>query len=307
MLIFSYSNNSLNLLTIIFYFIVILYLYCLIVTNNNLFKVGYYLVKKKININVVLNQNWLIFFIFLFYYFMLIQFNFNYCDIFIKMLFLLIIFKMFIFIFLLNFFNSNYYSRTIQPIFFILSCFLIYLNLIHYGNFLFNFVTLELISILTFGFFSSIKINNYTTILMYLWNSIISALIIIYAIFTLNTSTISYLFVLLLKLYTLFKLGILPFGLWLFFFYKNINLSFLVYYFIYLYIVNIIAIILFINTFKSFVSIDLTNYVSNLFNFIIILSNFICFIFFFNNIDIRVLLVINTNITSIIVFCLLFN
>lgn len=77
-----------------------------------------------------------------------------------------------------------------------------------------------------------------------------------------------------------------------------------------MYVINIFFVFFFINTISHYQSNNphfIYKVVDGLLNIIIIGVNFIFFIFFYNNVSFKNLLMLNTNLTGVIIYLLLFN
>ncbi len=306
-------NSGIFFFTIIKFFIYVVvcfYLYLILYYINSTIKLNYSVINKKFNKISVLTFNWLfclIYFIFL-YFLIFLKINYNYQII--NMLFLFFLILLLVLNFIIVNFNGSLYFKKIHPIFFLFCFSLVILNFLDYFNLILNLISIELISILTFGFLSSVSLKNNLSMLLYLWSSIVSALIITYSISILNLQIQNNIFSVLIKLYVLFKIGVLPFGLWLFFFYKYITIKHLVYYLTLMYIINIFFVFFFINNINNSQSnsiVFLYKNINTFINFFILFTNLLFFIFFYNNLSFKTVLMLNTNITSIILYVLLFN
>jgi len=171
------------------------------------------------------------------------------------------------------------------------------------GNLLYFYISLEYISVCTCGFLSYSD-NSYQSVLTYLWASIISA-ILSASILLCNLSGFSpVLIVFLIYFYFSIKVGLLPFGYWLFFFYNTMINKNLIAYLSSFYIINILYV-------YFFLSIILTMFVNLnvyfvLYKFYFVGINFLfAFIFFINSYNLRIFFLYNTLTTASIVYSIL--
>lgn len=302
--------NSSYLLKLLLYYTCFSYSFIFSEYFDNYFAVNFSQISKNINIKNTFNLKWL-------NYFIVINFVILYLIIkveifldlrFTKIVIILIIIYMSSFFTFNKFFFWNSFSKFNPNIFIMLMLPLI-VNVFFYKNYITIVLSLEYLSVCSVGYLSSFFYKNINGLLSYIWSSIFSALLVFLLIFYIQLFLSGFFYDLIILFYYSIKIGLMPLGFWLYYFYNDISVNNIINYLSCIYIINIVFVIILITVMRQNIllfTVKDYNTVLSVIKYLIILFNvFFINIFYFNS-NFKKILFINTLVTATIIYTIIF-
>lgn len=301
---FNLTVSSIYLLKITLYYICFVYAFIFSEHFDNTFYTNFSSISKNININNSFNSTWLNYFIIISTVTILlisgieVFTNVNIT----KLVVLLSVIYFFSFYVFNNFFFWNSYCKFNPNIFIILVLPLV-INVFFYKSYIIIILSLEYLSVCTISYISSFFYKNLNGLLSYIWSSIFSAILIFLWVTYTQQRVNNIIYDLTIISYFSIKVGLMPLGFWLYYFYNDININNIINYLSFLYIINIVFVMLFIlcsSSYSIFYYKDILTL--NTIKTLILSLNLIVVNFFYFNSNFKKILFINTLTTSIIIF-----